>query len=641
MNQIVPKSINFSELVKSSNTTLSLNLQNQLVERLNTNFTEEEQRWYVANLYMYMNYNQTDDYPINLENVFKMIGFANKGNAMKTIQSNFTEGEDYKKLLFRMEKQVKNGKDLGGAGLNKEDVMLNVDTFKNLCMLAKTERGKQIRKYYVKLENVYNELVKEEIGQKQLEIQKQKELLEKEKQTADKLLEEKDRYIAQLKQQEAVSHLYIAHNPVIKNLHKIGIFTSTKTNDVFVRQENHKSSNPHFEYLFTYESKNAKMIEDLVKLLLKHFKVSKPEWFTISYERMKQVVDFAIMAYENYHIEENVDNLIEFISRYRSNRLVNTNKARVFISKDIYEMWFKENVVIIPGAKVSTELICKDFYEWYQQKYSKDFEKSHIKLDTGNWSTVFQKEITSTISEISNLEYKRGISLTDRKRGIYFPKCAGFVGFEVKSMNAKIEFFENVIYEKYVNEFITVTNDSRNKVARKEILDHFLGWVKDNNYVSKNRIMCRNAISSIFRDVLIESLHKITGLQIKDVCKLTYYGCFVGMIHKEFPFKGNESSEKVILSNSEIIKKQIDTWIKNTGTNISKIFMKTLNQNNTISKEQVKIIMNSKYNIDLTCNTKKKWYLVFNKKTLSDNTQIFYVNNEALEYVNANYKLNY
>ena len=633
MNQIVPKSINFSELVKSSNTTLSLNLQNQLVERLNTNFTEEEQRWYVANLYMYMNYNQTDDYPINLENVFKMIGFANKGNAMKTIQSNFTEGEDYKKLLFRMEKQVKNGKDLGGAGLNKEDVMLNVDTFKNLCMLAKTERGKQIRKYYVKLENVYNELVKEEIGQKQLEIQKQKELLEKEKQTADKLLEEKDRYIAQLKQQEAVSHLYIAHNPVIKNLHKIGIFTSTKTNDVFVRQENHKSSNPHFEYLFTYETKNAKMIEDLVKLLLKHFKVSKPEWFAISYERMKQVVDFAIMVYDNYHIEENVDNLIEFISRYRSNRLVNTNKARIHVSKDIYEMWIKENVVIIPEAKVSTELICKDFYEWYQQKYPEDFQKSHIKLETGNWSTSFQKEITNTISDITKLEYK-GVSLTDRKRGIYFPKCAGFVGFEVKSMNAKIEFFDNVIYEKYVNEFITVTNDSRYKVARKELLDHFLGWVKDNNYVSKNRIMCRTAISSIFKDVLIESIEKITGLQLKDVCKLTYYGCFVGMSHNKYPFIGNESPEKVILSNSEIIKNQINNWLKNPDTNIAKLFKKTIQQNNIIFKNEIKEIMKSKYNIDLTCNTRKhKWNLIFDKKMFNDK-EVFYVKQEALDYYN-------
>lgn len=57
--------------------------------------------------------------------------------------------------------------------------------------------------------------------------------------------------------------------------------------------------------------------------------------------------------------------------------------------------------------------------------------------------------------------------------------------------------------------------------------------------------------------------------------------------------------------------------VANTDTNISKIFRKTLDQNNTITKEQVKIIMNSKYNIDLTCNKKKnKWYLIFDKKTL-------------------------
>ena len=30
-------------------------------------------------------------------------------------------------------------------------------------MLAKTDKGKEIRKYYVKLENIYNEIIKEEI----------------------------------------------------------------------------------------------------------------------------------------------------------------------------------------------------------------------------------------------------------------------------------------------------------------------------------------------------------------------------------------------------------------------------------------------------------------------------------------------
>lgn len=51
MNKIIPNTVNFNELVKNSNTTLSLNLKTKLVEVLNTEFTHEEQRWYIANLY--------------------------------------------------------------------------------------------------------------------------------------------------------------------------------------------------------------------------------------------------------------------------------------------------------------------------------------------------------------------------------------------------------------------------------------------------------------------------------------------------------------------------------------------------------------------------------------------------------------
>lgn len=165
MNQIIaPKAINFKELVKNSNTTLSLNLETKMINIINTEFTEEEQQWYIANLYIYMNYHPTTDYPINLEDVFKMIGFANKGNAMKTIKSNFILDEDYKLLIIPREKKQ-------NAGRSEHEIMLNVDTFKNLCMLAKTDRGKQIRKYYVKLENIYNRIIKEEIEEKNQQLE--------------------------------------------------------------------------------------------------------------------------------------------------------------------------------------------------------------------------------------------------------------------------------------------------------------------------------------------------------------------------------------------------------------------------------------------------------------------------------------
>lgn len=195
-NIVIPESINFIELVKNSN--MSLNHQSKIITILNKEFTEQESKWYIANLYMYLNYDSTTDYPINLENVFKMIGFANKGNAMKTIKSNFIKDEDYK-TFFPNKKQKTTDETRGGH--NKEDIMLNIDTFKNLCMIAKTNKGKEIRRYYVKLENIHNRIIKEEIEQQKIELEEQANQHKIE-------LQEKDKYIAELKKQEAVSHLY-------------------------------------------------------------------------------------------------------------------------------------------------------------------------------------------------------------------------------------------------------------------------------------------------------------------------------------------------------------------------------------------------------------------------------------------------
>lgn len=52
MDQLITnKPINFNDVVKNSNTTISLDIQSKLVELMNIEFTEDEQRWYVANLY--------------------------------------------------------------------------------------------------------------------------------------------------------------------------------------------------------------------------------------------------------------------------------------------------------------------------------------------------------------------------------------------------------------------------------------------------------------------------------------------------------------------------------------------------------------------------------------------------------------
>ena len=67
------------------------------------------------------------------------------------------------------------------GGRPEEKIMLNVDTFKNLCMISNTEKGKEIRKYYVKMENILNKIINEELKDKDNQLKETTTLLEQTK----------------------------------------------------------------------------------------------------------------------------------------------------------------------------------------------------------------------------------------------------------------------------------------------------------------------------------------------------------------------------------------------------------------------------------------------------------------------------
>lgn len=316
-NIIAPKSINFNELVKNANTTLSLNLENKMINILNEEFTEDEQKWYIANLYIYMNYHPTNDYPINLEHVFKMIGFANKGNAMKTIKSNFIINEDYKIVFFHKEKNPEI-KDLGGRP--SETVMLNVDTFKNLCMLAKTDNGKKIRKYYVKLENIYNKIIKEEIeNQKQLLIEKDEE----NKRNVEKTLSNS------FNKKSVVYLIKITLNDEI--IYKFGY-----TDDIVSRLRAHKNSiGEDIELIYCIESKDNKMLERLLKdyLELYNFRIKR----TINDKQQTELIkvnDIGIIKNKLIEINKDVENDKLLIIKLQ-NKIIELEKENIELNKKL------------------------------------------------------------------------------------------------------------------------------------------------------------------------------------------------------------------------------------------------------------------------------------------------------------------
>ena len=88
------------------------------------------------------------------------------------LEKNFIVDIDYE-LVFNLE--VKNSK----GGRPKEKFMMNVKTFKKMCLKANTEKANEIHEYYIKLEETLHEVINEESNElrNQLEeTQKKNEL---------------------------------------------------------------------------------------------------------------------------------------------------------------------------------------------------------------------------------------------------------------------------------------------------------------------------------------------------------------------------------------------------------------------------------------------------------------------------------
>jgi phage anti-repressor protein len=525
---ILPKEINFKELVKNSNTTLSLNVQTKMVKFINEEFTDSEQQWYIANLYVYMNYHPTNDFPINLENVFKMIGFANKGNAMKTIKSNFTKDEDYKVELFHTEKRKNEG------GYNKEDIMLNADTFKNLCMIAKTDKGKAIRKYYVKLENIYNKIIKEEIETQKLLLEQEKEntiklIEEKEEQLklkendleAQKLLiKKKDKEIKELAKKVSLDWLYVAVTDNIQGVSKIGI-----AQEILKRIDGHLSSNPGFKYVFTYQSKNNKLIEKCIKAILDPFLTNKNEWFNIESNDLVYLVKFFIELFDKNNGSEDPKLIIDFIKNISKKEL-----DQEFISNELYDEFFKENIEIDEhndkNYKCTLISIQKELEEYLNKNNFNKQIKGNVK-----YLDIYTLDIKRYIKYKYNKTCER-INIDDAKSNIHIGSTYGFTGFRMKKIYID-KIFENHIYKNFIDQYLLLDNQSKSSLS--EILVVFNKYLKNNNIddklVKKNKYFKSSFRTEFLKE--IENFYGLNSIKNTNINKKNGYSFFMGIKLKD------------------------------------------------------------------------------------------------------------
>ena len=155
--------------------------QDELFQLMKAQMSTEQEQMFMISHYLYLQYGtDSTQFVVDFDTVWKSIEFTRRDNAKRILVNKFIENIDYKIGFYQFEKAscnnlngVPNNSEklaplLGGAsfdkpihgGQNKETILLTVDCFKSFCFVASTAKAKEIRTYYIKMENIMQEYYK-------------------------------------------------------------------------------------------------------------------------------------------------------------------------------------------------------------------------------------------------------------------------------------------------------------------------------------------------------------------------------------------------------------------------------------------------------------------------------------------------
>ncbi|MEH2029297.1 MAG: hypothetical protein V7K67_06385 [Nostoc sp.] len=89
-------------------------------------------------------YQSSEPFPVDLDNAWRWLGYTRIDSCLDTLKNNFEQGIDFSGYS----RKTPNG------GRPKNCIILTIDCFKSLGMMAGTEQGKAIRKYFLECERI-------------------------------------------------------------------------------------------------------------------------------------------------------------------------------------------------------------------------------------------------------------------------------------------------------------------------------------------------------------------------------------------------------------------------------------------------------------------------------------------------------
>jgi hypothetical protein len=314
--------LNIVELIeKNPITKLSNNYNNKLLNKIKENFNEEQQKLFVSSFYCYLNYDKNNDFVIDLDNVWKWIGFSQKIKGKNVLEKNFILDKDYINLTLPVGKvscdsNLKNEKKWGGH--LKQTFMMTINCFKKFCLKADTKKAHEIHEYYIKMEDTLHEIIEEESNELRLQLEQKEQELEESKLNSEK---------EQLKAAEKATILQFPVNTeciyfgIINNTNELNekLIKFGHTNNLAVRVREHKNNYDDFLLINAFKVQNKVEIENLIK---KDNRI-KNKIRTIEIENK---IKNEIIAYDNHFTIEKLTYYIKDIIRSKTYNIENFNK---------------------------------------------------------------------------------------------------------------------------------------------------------------------------------------------------------------------------------------------------------------------------------------------------------------------------
>ena len=273
---------------------------NKLLNKIQDNFTGFEQQLFVSSFYCYLNYDKNIDFVADLDDVWKWLGFKQKIDAKRLLEKHFKLDIDYKnasnlgetvlnndksaldktKAVLNQEtsayqfgtatlNQEKQPKQNGGQ--NKQTILLTIKCFKSLCLKAQTKKASEIHEYYMKMEEVLQQIIEEETDELRVQLEQKDNIILEIKQTS-----EEEKQSLKKEKQKAVEQAIIDQFPLNTECIYFGTIDNTNdagerlikfghTNNLATRILDHRKKYNNFILMEAFRVQNKVEIENLIK----------------------------------------------------------------------------------------------------------------------------------------------------------------------------------------------------------------------------------------------------------------------------------------------------------------------------------------------------------------------------------------